>query len=240
MKTSALLAGLAVLALVMASPSHSYPSSLGPTGILNVPTAAATSPGSFEMMLAYDRPVVAGETIPVFPVATLNYGFNYGEIGVSYFDVNGYTAVKSVHAKVLLAKECEKSPSLAVGVIHMKGDTAETDLYLVASDSMGLMDFFQRHLGVDIKVSGGMLYQKPNQSVHHRALKDNLTGMAGIELGTPGQTTLGLDYIVEDIAAGNTFGAILRQPLSPDLAGQIGVGSGTRYFFGITMKFGGK
>ena len=240
MKMSVMFAELGVLVLLIASAAFSYPSSLGPTGIMNVPTAAATTAGCVEILLAYDRPVVAGVGIKVFPVTTMNLGFNYGEIGVSYFDIDGYTAVKSVNAKIMLSKECEKCPSFAAGVIYMKGDTAETDLYLTLSDSMGLTKFFQHHFDVDFKATGGMLYQKPNESVNQRALKDNLTGMAGIELGTPGHTMLGIDYIVEDIAAGNTFGATLRQPFTPDLTAQIGMGSGTRYFGGITMKFGGK
>ena len=64
--------------------------------------------------------------------------------------------------------------------------------------------------------------------------------MMGIEFVAPGKTTFGLDYIFDDIAAGNMFGATVRQPITPDLTWQLGVGNGPRYFIGLTMKFGGK
>ena len=60
MKTSMSLAGLMVLLSLLATAAFSAPSSLGPTGILNIPTAEVVAPESLELMLAYDRPQVAG------------------------------------------------------------------------------------------------------------------------------------------------------------------------------------
>jgi len=78
MKTSVLLAGLVALVLLTATASFSAPSSIGPTGLLNVPTAEAVTAGSFEVQLAYDRPKVADVGIDVFPVVTLGYGLPMG------------------------------------------------------------------------------------------------------------------------------------------------------------------
>ena len=213
---------------LMATASFSAPSSIGPTGILNVPTAEAVTAGSFEMMLAYDRPKVANTELEVFPVATLGYGLAHGEIGISYFNVKDYTAVKSVNAKYVFKHESEKSPSIAAGVIYLNGNTAETDLYLVASSKLGQDDNF--------RATAGLLYQKPSYS----ASSSNLTGMVGIELGAQGGATIGFDYVFDDIAAGKTFGATVRQPISPNLTWQVGMGTGPRYFIGMTTKFGGK
>lgn len=237
MKTSVLLVGLLALVSLMASVSFSAPSSLGPTGILNVPTAQAVTPGGFELLLAYDRSKVGDVKVDVFPVAALTYGFSHGEVGVSYFNVKGYTAVKSINAKYIFARESEQSPKLtgpniAAGVMYLTGNVAETDVYLVASGhSFDLNDT----PGTTV-ATVGLLYQKPNYS----ASGSNLTGMMGIEVGTPGKTTIGVDYIIKDIAAGGLFGATIRQPISRDLAVQVGLGNNSRYFAGLTMKFGGK
>jgi hypothetical protein len=228
MKLSVLLTELVALVSLMATASFSAPSSIGPTGILNVPTAEAVTAGSFELMLAYDRSEVADVGIDVFPVATLGYGFANGEIGVSYFNVQGYTSVKGANAKYIFVHESEKSPSIAAGVIYLSGNTAETDLYLAASHGIGPGGIFRGTVG--------LLYQKPN----HSASSSNLTAMMGIEFGAPGKTSFGLDYIFNDIAAGNMFGATIRQPITADLTGQVGVGNDSRYFIGLTMKFGGK
>ncbi|HEY3378247.1 MAG TPA: hypothetical protein VGL77_12215 [Armatimonadota bacterium] len=237
MKMSVLLAGLVMLMSLMATAVFSLPSSLGPTGILNVPTAETVTPGGFELMVAYDRPTVAHVGIDVLPVATLTYGLAHGEIGVSYFNIEGYTAVKSVHAKYIIARQSTKSPgtggpNIALGAMYMKGDTAETDVYLVASGHT--MDL---HDGIGTTVATfGLLYQKPNDG----GGSGKLTGMAGLEIGTPGKTTLGLDYIVKDIVAGSMFGATLRQPLTRTLTAQVGVGGRNRYFAGLSLKFGAK
>lgn len=228
MKKSLLVAELVALVSLMATASFSAPSSIGPTGILNVPTAEAVTAGSFEALLAYDSPEVADVRIHVFPVLTLGYGFANGEIGLSYFNAKGYTAVKGINAKYIFVHESEKSPSVAAGVMYFTGNTAETDLYLVASDSLGAGDKFKATLG--------LLYQKPS----HGGSSSHLTGMMGVEFGTPGQTTFGLDYVFEDIAAGSLFGATVRGPITPDLTWQLGVGNHARYFIGMTMKFGGK
>lgn len=227
MKTSLLLTGLVALVSLMATASFSAPTSLGPTGILNVPTAETVTAGGFDMLLAYDSIEVDDARINVFPLATLGYGFANGEIGLSYFNVRGYTAVKSANAKYNFAHESAKSPSLAAGLIYLSGNTAETDLYLVAGHSLGTGDKFKATLG--------LLYQKPNS-----VSNSNLTGMMGVEFRAPGKTTFGLDYIFDDIAAGSMFGATIRQSITPDLALQVGMGSFHRFLFGMTMKFGGK
>ncbi|MCX6344519.1 MAG: YjbH domain-containing protein [Armatimonadetes bacterium] len=229
MKKNVLLAGLVTLVSLMATASFSAPSSIGPTGILNLPTAEVVTEGNFEMMLAYDRPKVADVGIVVFPVVTLGYGVANGEIGLSYFNVQDYTAVKGINAKYIFAHESEKSPSIAAGVMYLSGNTAETDLYLVASDRLCC-------IGDRYRATVGLLYQRPNQS----ASSSNLTGMMGIEFVAPGKTTFGFDYIIDDIAAGSMFGATIRQPITPDLTCQVGLGNGSRYFIGLTMKFGGK
>lgn len=227
MKTKALLAELAVLVLLTATASFTAPTSIGPTGILNVPTAETVTPGSFEMLLAYDRPKVADVGIDVWPIATAGYGFANGEIGVSYFNVQGYTAVKGANAKYVFAHESEKSPSIAAGVIYLSGNTAETDLYLAAGHSLTL------GTGDKARATAGLLYQRPTHD-------SNLTGMLGIEFGAPEETTLGFDYIFNDIAAGSMFGVTARHHVTPDLAWQVGLGNHERFLVGLTMKFGGK
>lgn len=227
MKTSMLLAGLVALVSLMATASFSAPSLIGPTGIVNVPTAVAVTPGAFEMLLAYDRPEVAGVGINVFPIATLGYGFANGEIGVSYFNVKDHTAVKGANAKYVFPRASEKTPIIAVGAIYLSGDTAETDVYVVATDRLGPGD--------KSRATMGLLYQQPNQGSG-----SNITGMAGIEFGALGKTTVGVDVILKDIAAGSMVGATVRQPITRNLSLQAGMGNGNRYFFGMTMKFGGK
>jgi len=227
MKMSVLLGGLVVL-VTFSTASFGVPSSIGPTGLLNVPTAEAVTAGNFEAMLAYDSIEVADVRVNTFPVATLGYGFANGEVGLSYFNVRDYTAVKGANAKYIFAHKSERSPGIAAGVIYLSGNTAETDLYLVASDSIGPDDKFRPTVG--------LLYQRPNYS----GSDSNFTGMMGVEFGEPGKTTLGLDYILKDIAAGNLFGATIRHPITPDLTCQVGIGNYTRYFIGVTMKFGGK
>jgi len=112
--------------------------------------------------------------------------------------------------------------------MYLSGNTAETDLYLVAGHSLGVGD--------KSRATVGLLYQKPNQG----ASSSNFTGMMGIEFGAPGKTTLGLDYVIDDIAAGSMFGATIRQPITRDLTWQVGLGNRDRYFIGMTLKFGGK
>ena len=115
-------------------------------------------------------------------------------------------------------------------MMYLHGNTAETDLYLVATDRLGA--------GPDgkFKATIGLLYQRPSYS----ASSNNLTGMVGIESVAPGKATFGLDFVLDDIAAGSMLGATVRVPVTPDLTWQVGVGTGPRYFVGITTKFGGK
>jgi hypothetical protein len=179
------------------------------------------------LQLAYDRPEVGDVDIEVFPIVTVGYGFANGEIGVSYHNVKGYTAVKGANAKYVLVKESDSAPGLAVGVMYLSANTSETDVYLVASGIPGAGD--------ELRTTVGLLYQKPNEEF----TDSHLTGMIGLEFGAPGKTTVGFDYVFKDIAAGNTGGAIIRHAITPDITMQFGVGSRARYFFGMTMKFGG-
>jgi hypothetical protein len=227
MKTSGLLIGLVALVSLMSTASFGAPSSLGPSGILNVPTTEVVPKGRTEIMLAYDRPTVAGNGIDVFPVVTVQHGFTNGEIGVSYFNVRGNKAVKSANLKYILAPQTQKSPGVAAGVMYLRGNTAETDLYLIASHNLGLDDNF--------RATVGLLYQKPSH-----VSNDHFTGMLGMEYGRPGKTSIGIDYIVKDIAAGSLYGAMIRQPITPDITWQIGVGNRSRFFTGLTYQFGGK
>lgn len=228
MKTNGYLAGMAAMMVLMATAAYSAPSSLGATGILNVPTAQTTDAGSIELLLAYDRPVVSGTNVVIAPIIALEYGFRNGEVGISYYNLQDYTSVKSANAKYMLTHQSDSMPSTAVGVIYLKGDSDETDVYLVASHDLGLGDEFQ--------ATAGMLYQKPGAS----GTDSHFTGMMGLEWGTPGRTTLGIDYVLDDIAAGAVFGATLRQPLSKNVSWQFGIGTGSRWFVGLNMKLGGE
>ena len=228
MRTSVFLAGLVALVSLMATASFSAPSTIGPTGIVNVPTAVAVTPGGFEMLLAYDRSEVGDVGINVLPIATLGYGFAHGEIGLSYFNVQDYTAVTGANAKYIFPDDSEKTPIIAAGVIYLGGNTAETDVYLVASDRLFPSDQYATTIG--------LLYQLPNSG----SSGSNLTAMAGVEFGAPGKTTVGLDFILNDIAAGCMLGATIRQPITRNISLQVGMGTANRSFYGLTMKFGGK
>lgn len=158
---------------------------------------------------------------------------------MSYFNINGYSAVKSANAKYVFSHESKNSPEtttpdIAAGVMYLSGDVAETDFYLVASGR----DFSYRPFGDNITTIGtiGLLYQMPNAS----SADSNLTGMVGIEFGNPEKASFGLDFIFNDIAAGKMFGATIRQPINKNLTAQLGYGDGGRYFAGMSMKFGGK
>ena len=227
MKTSNLMLGFGALLPLTATASYAAPSSLGSTGLLNVPTTETLPAGRSEFMLAYDRPQVADTKINVFPIVNLEHGFRRGEIGVSYYNVSGYSSVKAFNAKYLLAPESAKSPAIAAGVIYLNGNTSETDLYVVASYLFGKNG--------NVRATGGLLYQRPNNtSTNH------FTGMVGVEFGDPERTSFGIDYIAKDVAAGSLLGAVVRQRITPDIAAQIGVGNHSRLFAGVTVQFGGK
>ena len=227
MKTSRLLIGLAALVPFTATASLGATSSIGPTGLLTVPTAEVVPMGTTEAMVAYDSLRVADEKIKVFPIVNLEYGFKDGEVGATYFNIKGQTDVKALNAKYLFEKGNENSYALAVGVIYLKGDAAETDLYLVGTQRLDAKN--------NARVTAGVMYQKPSG-----VSGSNTTAMFGLELGKPGKTTIGLDYVVKDIAAGKLYGAILRQPIAKNLTGQIAVGNNSRFFAGLTLQFGGK
>ncbi|PQV65562.1 Exopolysaccharide biosynthesis protein YbjH [Abditibacterium utsteinense] len=226
-KTSNIWIGLGALLPLTATASHAAPSSVGPTGLLNVPTTDTVPVGRFQAMLAYDRLKVGGTKISVAPIVNLEHGFGRGEVGISYFNVRGNASVKAFNAKYLLAPESAKSPAIAAGVIYLNGNTSETDLYLVTSYLFGKSR--------NVRATGGLLYQRPNStSTNH------FTGMAGIEFGNPQKTSFGIDYIADDVAAGRLLGAVLRQRITPDITAQIGVGNHSRLFAGVTAEFGGK
>lgn len=81
MKTTMVLTELLVIMMLITSVSNSAINSLGATGILNIPTAMTVPDGMFNMLLAYDRPKVAGEAIEIFPVASLTYGLPNVKLG---------------------------------------------------------------------------------------------------------------------------------------------------------------
>lgn len=218
---------LGALLPLTATASYAAPSSIGPTGLLNVPTTDTVPAGRFQAMLAYDRLKVGDTKISVAPIVSLEAGFGRGEVGVSYFNVRGSTSVKAFNAKYLLAPESARSPAIAAGVIYLNGNTSETDLYLVTSYRFGKSD--------NIRATGGLLYQRPNStSTNH------FTEMIGIEFGNPQKTSFGIDYIADDVAAGSLLGAVVRHRITPDIAAQIGVGNHSRFFAGVTVEFGGK
>jgi hypothetical protein len=227
MKKFVLLLGLVTLVSLLTSAAYSDPSSQGATGILNVPTAEVVPTGQFDLLVAYDSYKMGDLRLDTFPEASLDYGFRHGEVGVSYFHLNGYDAVKGGNAKYIFVRESKNSPSIAAGILYSyAGPVSETDLYLVATDSLGW--------GPRVRTSAGVLYQKADSS----DIPSNVTGMVGMEIGSVNKTTLGVDYILHDMAAGSMFGATLRQPLTPHLTAQVGVGNSSRYFVGMTVKFG--
>jgi len=228
MKTSVFITGLVISFAFMATATLGAPSSIGPSGIMNMPTAETVAADSFELLLGYDSLKVADERINVIPVAALAYGLPNGEIGVSYFNADGYTAVKGAHAKYVIARRGDGAPQVSAGVIYLSGDTAETDLYLVASDNLGAGDRFRATFGI--------LHQNPNLL----EAGSNTTGMVGMEFGTPGGMTFGLDYIFHDIAAGEMLGATVHVPVTSNLTLQVGAGNYARYFIGLAMEFGGR
>ncbi len=230
MKTSIILVGLMTIMSLLTSASFSDPTSQGPTGIMNVPTAEVVPNGMFEMSLAYDSYKVGDVRVKTFPAATLSYGFKRGEIGVSYFNFtnNGVESVKSANVKYMLSPENRDSPNFAVGVMYASGNVAETDVYLVATDTLGL--------GGHISTTAGVLYQQPN----YTGASAHCTGMLGMTFGSTRHTNLGIDYIMHDIAAGSMVGVTIRQPISSTIGVQVGMGNASRYFAGITLKFGGK
>jgi hypothetical protein len=177
-------------------------------------------------MLAYDRPKVAGVGIDVFPVLSVAHGLRNTEIGLGYFRVRGGTAVKSANVKYVFGDSLRRS-RFAVGALYLRGNTAETDLYLVTTQHLGR--------GNKIRATGGVLYQKPSH-----ISGSNTTGMFGLEFGESGKTTFGMDYVVKDIAAGSLFGATVRVPFSKGLTWQVGVGNRSRFFTSLTTQFGGK
>lgn len=227
MKTSKILAGVLALVPLVATASFSAPSSLGSTGLLNVPTAEVVPNGQTDVMVAYDSLKIADVGIDVFPIVNVEHGFNNAEIGASFFKVRGYSSVKAFNAKYVLKDGSAKAPAIAAGAIYLRGDTAETDLYLVATQRLGRSN--------NIRLTGGLLYQNPSH-----ISDSNFTGMMGVEFGKPGKTTVGFDYVVKDIAAGKLYGAIVRQPITKDVLWQIGIGNHSRFFTSLTAQFGGK
>ena len=227
MKRSTLFAGLMMMMAWLPLASFSDPSTLGPTGIVNVPTAQTVPSGMVEMLVTYDSYQVDGIRIKTAPVATLSYGFAHGEVGVSYFNFsnNGVESVKSANVKYILLAESKSAPSIAAGVMYLKGYSAETDVYLVATDT---------RLGNHVSATAGLLYQHPDDG----NVSDHLTGMVGMEFGSPEHLNVGVDYIIKDIGAGPMGGLTLRQPITPHLGIQVGIGNASRYFAGMTLKFG--
>jgi hypothetical protein len=122
------LAWTPVLALALVAPAGAAPNFLGPTGLLNTPTAL-TAP-----MASYDVYFHAGERF-------VSYGVNIGitpsiELGGTIFDPDNARSKGLVNAKYALTRDSLATPGIAVGVVDV-ADSIDTSVYVVLSKGFG-------------------------------------------------------------------------------------------------------
>lgn len=122
------LGWISVLGLALAAPVSASPSFLGPTGLLNTPTALTTP------MLSYDAYFHAGENF-------LTYGANFGvtsalELGGTIFDPDNGGNEALFNGKYTLTRDTIATPGIAIGVIDVT-DSIDTSAYLVLTKGFG-------------------------------------------------------------------------------------------------------
>lgn len=122
------LGWIPVLALALALPAGAAPSFLGPTGLLNTPTALTTP------MAAYDVFFYAGDEF-------LTYGVNFGlteklELGGSIFDPDNGSTEGLINGKYTLTRDSAATPGIAIGIMDVT-DSIDTTAYVVLSKGFG-------------------------------------------------------------------------------------------------------
>jgi hypothetical protein len=119
---------LPILALALVRPAAASPGFLGPTGLLNTPSAT-TLP-----MAAYDVYFYGADPF-------LSYGVNFGitsaiEVGGGIFDPDNNGNEGLINGKYAITKETTSTPGIAVGVLDLV-DSLDMSPYLVLTKGFG-------------------------------------------------------------------------------------------------------
>ena len=223
----------------------------GPTGLGAIPTTDTVKTGDFEASLDYERVNISGDGhANTLPFANLSYGFDKGEVGVSYLrqktSILGFdstTNYYTLHGKYRVYASPDGKGAVAVGAHYYDfGSSQGSDLgNIISLYATASYDFQSKTNRPIARVDGGLLGQRAH------APGDTTTyarPFVGIEGFISPEVSVGADYLTKhgDVAKATTI-SLRYQCAKTPLSAQIGIGklrSDTKYFVGVTYAFGRK
>jgi hypothetical protein len=127
------LGWISVLAFALAAPAGASPNFLGPTGLLNTPTALTLPQLSYNVFF-HGGDFPGGDEF-------ITWGANFGiteaiEVGGSIFDPDPGSNKALLNAKYAFTKDTTSTPGIALGVVDLT-DSIDLSIYGVLSKGFG-------------------------------------------------------------------------------------------------------
>jgi hypothetical protein len=227
-------------------------SHLGATGVVGTPTAEVTPDGYYDVAMGFVDRDLAGTSVKEWPLR-LSAGIGgQAELGGSYLRFQNGESLRIIglHGKVLVSRETESKPMLAVGAAFgdsddfdfgllfpalsgTVGDLRVTTVYLVATKTLsepepeyGLYGDEALPAGNIVRGSVGIMY---NRYKLESATLDDSVGetkpFLGLEIVTPRGTSLAVEYKSKekDLGGDPISSAVLRHRFSPGFWAEVGL-----------------
>ncbi len=223
MKASLLLLGIMIFMLCRAAVSGSVASAHSPARCLHNKTVQFVSIGMTGKKLPSNHITLSNFSGNEIAAATFPVGASRGDMRVSnfHFHHSGVAAVNSADAQMLSFQDKQYVPNDSQEIISTDSHIAETGMHPVATDT---------HLTARSRF----------QLLSKHASGSHLSSLLRLTFGSASHTNVRFGNIMHEIAAMRMVGITIRQPIATNLCLQVGIGTTSKYYAGLTLKFGGK
>jgi len=224
---------LCLVALFSGTTQASFPTLMGPTGLIEVPTAETVGDRALRLTFSVTDEDV-GEQLPLL---NLTYGLSpWTEIGFGYHRLDPTAGDAgdgiALYAKYRFADETEANPALAGGVWFR-----DVDRFGEWLSVYGVVTKRLRTLGTLGSLHGHLIVSYQRRS--NGETVDDFVPSLGLEYRHPAGTSAVLEYVFETDVTLEDYAIGIRQQLLPRLSGHLGFGKNSLFFVGLTYALGG-
>jgi hypothetical protein len=242
-------AGLMAVGAVTTTTAWAFPTSVplvGPTGLGVMPTSDTVPTRQVEAGLFYERAKPDDGWVSFFPDVSATYGFRRGEVGAAYLRENNKQSgfddtfnYFTLHGKYRFYDNAQTGASVAVGAHYLDfGSDGGFDLGSVISLYVtGAYPLTRRADGRNLRGHLGLIGQRVDDGID---TSTRLRPMFGLEYGVNERVSVATDYLSHSGRIEKTATLMARYQ-SGTFGVEAGVGklgSDTKYFAGVTYRFG--
>jgi hypothetical protein len=226
-------------------------SQLGPTGVVGTPTAEITPQGMYDVALDFVNRDVMGDKVKEWPLRLAAGVSERAELGASYLQFRDGESLRllGLTGKVLLSRETESAPAIAVGIVYgtshdldygvvipsmsgTAGDLDVTTFYLVATKTLTMRQSdFENYgdtqpTGNAVRGSVGVMYDRYRfKGSGFDFDQDDTEPFLSLELVSPKGTTLAAEYKLKekDVSTDAISSVVLRHEFTPGFQAELGL-----------------